>query len=130
MGPRQTTGDSSSISSPIDIYLIPKLSFGAKIFSPINLGLSVDPSSRGTEGPYTSQSIRPILRGWGNDSPKRDRAQAKLTASVDFPTPPLPLAIAIILSIPEILFSSASLEDELASFFTAMAISVSVISSV
>jgi hypothetical protein len=112
----------------MDINLIPKLSLGAKIFSSISWGLAVEPRSKGTEGPYTSQSIKPILRGVDNVSPNRDREQARLTARVDLPTPPFPLAMAMILSMPEILFSSDLVGSE-ASFFTVMLTSVSTISS-
>jgi hypothetical protein len=40
----------------------------------------------GEDGPYTSQSMRPVL------SPIRARPAARLVETVDFPTPPLPEA--------------------------------------
>src|SRR5580700_1648161 len=48
----------------------------------------------GTLGPYTSASSRPTL--W----PSLDRASARFTAKVVFPTPPLPEPTAIIVSTP------------------------------
>jgi hypothetical protein len=48
----------------------------------------VMPSRPGTENPCTSASTMPT------DSPLAAREAARLTVTVDFPTPPLPEAIA------------------------------------
>ncbi len=48
------------------------------------------PVMSGTLGPWTSASRSPTR------SPRDLRASARLTATVDFPTPPLPLATAMI----------------------------------
>ena len=50
------------------------------------------------EGPYISASKTPTLHPiWAN-------VTAKFAVTVDFPTPPFPEEIAIIFSIPDILF--------------------------
>ena len=54
------------------------------------------PSILGCDGPYTSASSRPTRR------PCCANAQARFAATVDFPTPPLPEAIATIRSTPGI----------------------------
>ena len=48
------------------------------------------PKRIGNDGPYISRSRRPIL------PPLLERAHARFVAIVDLPTPPFPLAIAII----------------------------------
>ncbi len=51
-------------------------------------GCSSVPSMSGTLGPYTSASSKPTA------APMRLSARARFTATVVFPTPPLPLATA------------------------------------
>jgi hypothetical protein len=61
-------------------------------FSPIFLTDGCSPSTLnivGTEGPEISASINPTF------APNSANATARFTAVVDFPTPPLPEAIAM-----------------------------------
>src|SRR5712692_10153386 len=58
------------------------------------LGWALMPSMSGTLGPYTSASSNPTL------CPSRDKTMARLTASVVFPTPPLPEPTATIAPTP------------------------------
>src|SRR5712692_10547088 len=59
------------------------------IFSFTTDGGVFTPIIRGTFGPYTSASFKPTR------APDFARATARFVASVDFPTPPLPLEIAM-----------------------------------
>ena len=58
-----------------------------KLFS-ITLGVSLFPIKVGRLGPYISKSNKPTLNVLLNSA-------ARLTAIVDFPTPPFPLETAI-----------------------------------
>src|SRR5947207_2044580 len=62
--------------------------------SPPILGCPLRPSMRGTLGPYTSASSNPTL------CPSFAKTIARLTASVVFPTPPLPEPTAMMVSTP------------------------------
>src|SRR5882762_8188586 len=62
--------------------------------SPRTFGCALRPNIRGTLGPYTSASSRPTL------CPSLDKTIARLTASVVFPTPPLPEPTAMIAPTP------------------------------
>src|ERR1700676_428957 len=62
--------------------------------SPRTFGCALRPNIRGTFGPYTSASSRPTL------CPSLDKTIARLTASVVFPTPPLPEPTAMIAPTP------------------------------
>src|SRR3972149_6851870 len=53
-------------------------------------GVPRAPIMRGMSGPYTSTSTSPTR------APVSRRARARLTATVDFPTPPLPEETAIV----------------------------------
>src|SRR5258708_17612998 len=62
--------------------------------SPRTFGWASRQNIRGTLGPYTSASSRPTL------CPSLDKTIARLTASVVFPTPPLPEPTAMIAPTP------------------------------
>src|SRR5439155_6440774 len=88
MGPRQTTAVSSGTKYPIEMTLTPWPS--ARLIFPSSCWGGVGtPILMGMLGPYTSASIRPTF------APARLSATERLTATVVFPTPPLPLLIAI-----------------------------------
>ena len=70
------------------------LRIGSSVFSPASAGLPEMPIMRGSEGPKMSLSMRPTA------SPCRASAAARLTATVDLPTPPLPEATATMLFTP------------------------------
>ena len=90
MGPRQTTGAPSSIKKPIDITLTPQLSSGTSFWpSGARLGFERIPNSLGIDGPNKSASRTPTLR------PSFASPTARLQATVDLPTPPLPEATAM-----------------------------------
>ena len=65
--------------------------------SGVSVGAFSTPTIIATLGPYTSASIRPTRH------PSACIASARLTATVDLPTPPLPLATATICLTPAIL---------------------------
>ena len=91
IGPLHTTAFPGSSKNPIDISLIPYCSIGTSIFLLFTLTKSGNlfiPSIKGIDGPYISASINPTL------APCFAKAAARFTATVDFPTPPLPDAIA------------------------------------
>src|SRR5579862_239038 len=82
-------GEASSRRKPIDINLRPHSSTGMMRFSSVAEGRSREPNMREMLGPYRSQSQRPVA------APCIWRATARFAATVDFPTPPLPLAMAM-----------------------------------
>ena len=71
---------------PIEITFTPRRSTGIIRFSRMT-GNSVIPIISGTLNPYISASISPTF------FPRRASATARLTETVDFPTPPLPDAM-------------------------------------
>ena len=89
IGPRQTTGASSSIIKPIEITFTPWATGGIRKLRS-TFGFSVRPNRRGAEGPNTSASSSPTRQ------PSSAIATARLAATVDLPTPPLPEATATI----------------------------------
>ena len=95
IGPRQITASSSFSISPIDIIVTPCACNGSMSLPSGLAGRLVTPIMRGCEGPYISASSSPTLR------PCRAKATARFEATVDLPTPPLPLAIARIRSTPD-----------------------------
>ena len=94
IGPRQIIAVSSEIRKPIDMQATSHLRIGSSVFSPASAGLPEMPIMRGSEGPKMSLSMRPTA------SPCRASAAARLTATVDLPTPPLPEATATMLFTP------------------------------
>ena len=88
MGPRQTMAVPSSTRKPMDMQTMPCLAMGLILFSVPSSGRVVMPSMRGCDGPKTSASNNPTF------NPSLDKATARLTEVVDFPTPPLPEATA------------------------------------
>ena len=95
MGPRQMTGLSSSTRNPIDMTLRPCASRGLILFSSSAMGRAAGiPSIRGWLGPYMSASSTPTF------APSLLRASATFTATVDLPTPPFPLAMAMMFFTP------------------------------
>ena len=88
IGPRQITAWPSGTRNPIDMTRRSYLVTGIRRLSSVLLGLSVIPSINGMLGPYTSASSTPTR------CPVRASAAARLTDTVDLPTPPLPLATA------------------------------------
>src|SRR4029077_9099051 len=94
MGPRQISGLSPGFKNPTEMTLSPWASSGSIRLSPSTLGCALMPSIRGTLGPYTSASSNPTLY------PSLDNPIARLTASVVFPTPPLPEPTAMIAPTP------------------------------
>ena len=90
IGPRQTTGAPSSIRKPIDITLTPNFRAGrASCRQAPALGLEWIPNSLGIDGPNRSASRTPTA------SPSFASPTARLQATVDLPTPPLPEATAM-----------------------------------
>ena len=87
IGPRQIMASSALVSRPTDMALRPWMRWGSIMPSRYS-GLPDMPSMVGREGPYTSASSSPT------DRPRAESAAARLTATVDLPTPPLPLATA------------------------------------
>ena len=83
IGPRQMTGWSSGTKYPMERHLTPWADVGTTM-SPMTTGSWSAPSILGTEKPYTSASSSPTR--W----PARASAMARLTVTVDLPTPPLP----------------------------------------
>ena len=80
---------------PIDTKEIPYLFIGINLCSlplpSVTFGFcSATPIIEGVLGPYISASSKPVF------NPNLAREQARLTAMVLFPTPPLPLLTAII----------------------------------
>ncbi|SIM59924.1 Uncharacterised protein [Mycobacteroides abscessus subsp. abscessus] len=99
IGPRQAMGRLPSTNIPMEITRTdPALgssrvrwgtsTTGGRIMSSSLVGAWVIPSSPGTEKPCTSASTMPTERPW------EARAAARLTVTVDLPTPPLPEATA------------------------------------
>src|SRR5690606_12649650 len=93
MGPLQTTALSGGVKKPIEINFTPYCSNGTIMLLPFTwrmVGCSCSQWNMiGTEGPYISASTNPTL------APERASATAKLDETVDFPTPPLPDAMAM-----------------------------------
>ena len=95
IGPLHMRACSCLAKYPMDIHFTPYFSMGTITSLPSSGSLKASgtapsvPVIFGTEGPYTSASARPTLY------PSRARATARLTATVDFPTPPLPEATPI-----------------------------------
>ena len=98
IGPRQTTACVGSTRNPIDITFTPQFSIGMRRLFSI-FGFPVMPIIRGMLGPYISRSTSPTF------APSFARATARLTDTVDFPTPPFPEATAIVF------FTPARIED-------------------
>ena len=96
IGPRQMTGVASPTNIPIEMTRRPCFSTGMMRRSSRVRARSSMPSMRGTLGPYTSASMRAIA---GRSVAS---ASARLVATVDLPTPPLPLATASTLRTPGI----------------------------
>jgi len=94
IGPLQMRACSGFAKYPMDIHFTPYFSSGMMVsFSPSMMASGISASVAvifGTDGPYTSASASPTLY------PSRARATARLTATVDLPTPPFPEAIPII----------------------------------
>ena len=94
IGPRHMSACSGRAKYPMDIHFTPYFSIGMMTsFSPSWMASGIKPSVAvilGTDGPYTSASARPTLY------PRRARATARFTDTVDFPTPPFPEAIPMI----------------------------------
>ena len=96
IGPRSTAGVSSPVNMPIDIVLTPCRSAGITLPSGVAAGgwpVGM-PSMPGILGPRTSASTSPTR------APRCCSTSARLTLTVDFPTPPLPLPMATIWRIP------------------------------
>src|ERR1043166_1808413 len=88
IGPRQMAGASRSTRNPMDMSRTPWASSGWSR-PPITTGLSKRPLIRGVLGPEMSPALRPAR------CPCAASATARFTATVDFPTPPLPELTAI-----------------------------------
>src|SRR6476646_7810479 len=88
MEPRQTIGASSGTRKAIEMSFTPSFSTGT-IFPSRCSGPVVLPIIIGMFGPYTSASMRPTL------APVKASAQARFAATVDLPTPPFPLLMAM-----------------------------------
>ena len=87
MGPRHTTGVLPSVNWAIEMTFT-SWAIGGRIIDSTWVGRSVVPIIRGMEWPWMSASSTPT------DSPRVAIAAAKLTVTLDFPTPPLPDATA------------------------------------
>ena len=87
IGPRHATARSGSVIIPIESARMPCARTGWMRFA-FSSARVVMPSSMGTDGPWMSASISPTAK------PRRASATARLAATVDLPTPPLPLATA------------------------------------
>src|ERR1039457_626323 len=83
MGPRQITGWSPSTRNPMLINFTPWFDGGTIFSASLMVGRSCTPIISGMLGPYMSQSSKPTF------IPRCCKAQARLTETVDFPTPPL-----------------------------------------
>src|SRR5690606_22977470 len=95
MGPRHGTGWLGSVKKPMDSNFNPYFSIGSIFVLPIPVleafgRAPSTPNIMGTEGPYMSASIKPVF------APLACNASARLAATVDLPTPPLPDATRII----------------------------------
>ena len=80
----------------VPITFMPKDSNGINFLLSLRSGCSLMPKTTGSDGPYISKSSNPTFRS------RSLKDNAKFTATVDFPTPPLPLEIAMICFIPDI----------------------------
>ena len=94
MGPRQATGDSRGSTKPNETSLTPYFSAVVKPPSPSAMKPDSKPIMMGTLGPVTSASRRPTR------APCFANATARLTETVVLPTPPLLLAMAMMLRTP------------------------------
>ena len=91
IGPRQTTGSRPPTRKPVETSFTPCACNGTMPASVLRRpGASVRPNRRGALGPNTSASTRPVR------NPCRTHAPARLAATVDLPTPPLPDPTAMI----------------------------------
>ena len=88
IGPRQITAWFSGTKKPIEISRTPWASGGMIALSSSSSGGASIPSIRGIEKPQTSASSA------ATSLPRWARAIARLVVTEDFPTPPLPEAIA------------------------------------
>ena len=89
MGPRKATGwvTPPGLKASIEIMRTPK-AIGGMIMPSTIFGCAAVPSMRGIEWPYMSASTSPTAR------PMSAIATARFAVTDDFPTPPLPDAIA------------------------------------
>ena len=90
IGPRHTTGSLSGRKKPMRTFFTPCASGGSILPSCVSGGIAGRPIMRGTVGPYTSASMRATAR------PREASAVARFTVTVLLPTPPFPLATAIV----------------------------------
>jgi len=92
-GPRQISGLSPGFRRPTEMTLRPCASMGSMRLSPRTLGWELIPSMSGTFGRKRQHRASRPCAEFGH-------ASARFTASVVFPTPPLPEPTAIIVSTP------------------------------
>ena len=83
------TGEAPSNKNAIDISWMPWARIGMISSCSLASGRSVVPNIKAIDGPYKSQSQRPTR------APVAAKATARLAATVDLPTPPLPEAMAM-----------------------------------
>ena len=83
IGPRHTSG-SRLVHEQADRHDLDAVRLDRDDLVVEHAGRPLAPSMSGTSGPYTSRSMRPTV------APLCFSASARLTATVDLPTPPLP----------------------------------------